>query len=69
MRRYLELKAKGMDVDLERITREIRDRDLQDSSRSLAPLRRADDAVPIDTTALDIDGVLEVMLSHIAKVK
>ncbi len=68
-RRYLELKAKGMDVDPERITREIRDRDEQDSGRSLAPLRRAEDAMPVDSTTLDIDAVLKLMLSEIAKVK
>lgn len=68
-RRYLELKAKGMDVDLARITHEITERDLQDSMRSLAPLRKADDAVPIDSTSLDIGGVLERMLSEIEKVK
>ncbi|MGE5173242.1 MAG: (d)CMP kinase [Betaproteobacteria bacterium] len=68
-RRYLELKAKGMDVNPERITREIRDRDEQDSGRSLAPLRRADDAVLVDSTRIDIDEVLKLMLSEIAKVK
>lgn len=68
-RRYLELKAKGMEVDLEQITREIRDRDRQDSTRSLAPLRRADDAVLIDSTKLTIDEVLEKMLSEIARIK
>ena len=67
-RRYLELKAKGMDVDPAQITQEIRDRDRQDSTRSLAPLRRADDALLIDSTSLTIDEVLERMLSHIAKV-
>lgn len=66
-RRYLELKAKGMAVDLEQITREIRDRDRQDSTRSLAPLRKADDAVLIDSTSLTIDEVLEKMLTEIAK--
>ena len=68
-RRYLELKAKGMDVDLMQITQEIRYRDSQDSGRSIAPLRRADDAVLIDSTAMDIDAVLEKMLSNIAKAK
>ncbi len=68
-RRYLELKAKGMDVDLARITREIMERDQQDSMRSLAPLRRAADSVSIDSTSLDIGGVLERMLSEIEKVK
>ena len=66
-RRYLELRAKGMDVDREQITREIRDRDCQDSMRSLAPLRRADDALLIDSTSLTVDEILERMLSHIAK--
>ena len=68
-RRYLELKAKGLEVDLAQITKEIRDRDRQDSARSIAPLRRADDAVLIDSTAMDIDAVLEKMLSNIAKAK
>jgi CMP/dCMP kinase len=69
LRRYRELREKGADVDLERITREIADRDRQDSGRSLAPLRRADDALLIDSTALDINAVLELMLSEIGKVK
>jgi cytidylate kinase len=69
LRRYRELKAKGADVDPERITREIRDRDRQDSGRSLAPLRRADDALLIDSSSLDINEVLERMLSEIEKVK
>jgi cytidylate kinase len=69
LRRYRELKAKDADVDLERITREIGDRDRQDSSRSLAPLRRADNAFLIDSTALDINEVLERMLAEIEKVK
>ena len=68
-RRYLELKAKGMDVDLARITQEIKERDSQDSGRLIAPLRRAEDAVLIDSTALDIDEVLDQMLSAIEKGK
>ncbi len=68
-RRYLELRSKGMDVDPARIAREIKERDEQDSGRSLAPLRRADDALVIDSTALDIEAVLDRMLSEIAKVK
>ena len=68
-RRYLELKAKNMDVDPVRITKEIRERDLQDSGRSIAPLRQADDALLIDSSNLDINEVLERMLSAIGKVK
>jgi cytidylate kinase len=68
-RRYLELKAKGMDVDLARITREIRERDDQDSGRTIAPLRKADDALLIDTSTLSIDDVLDRMLTAFTKVK
>jgi len=68
-RRYLELKANGMDVDLARITQEIKERDSQDSGRLIAPLRRAEDAILIDSTALDIDEVLDQMLSAIGKGK
>jgi cytidylate kinase len=68
-RRFLELKEKGMDVELERITREIRERDRQDSSRAIAPLRRADDAVLIDSSRMSIDEVLAVMQSRAGKRK
>ena len=66
-RRYLELKARGDMVDLEQITREIRERDLQDSSRALAPLKKADGAVLIDSSELGIDQVLERMAMEVGK--
>jgi cytidylate kinase len=68
-RRYLELTAKGMAVDLVRITKEIEERDLQDSSREIAPLKKADDALLIDSSVMSIDEVLDRMLSEIKKVK
>ncbi len=68
-RRYLELREKGMDVDLERITQEIRERDRQDSGREIAPLRRADDAVLIDSSRMNINEVLAAMLSRVRKRK
>jgi len=68
-RRYFELKAKGMDVDLARITREIQERDNQDSGRTIAPLRKADDALLIDTSTLSINEVLDRMLEEFTKVK
>lgn len=68
-RRHAELKEKGMDIDLERITSEIRERDRQDSGRALAPLRRADDAVLIDSSSMTIDEVLNAMLTRIEKRK
>jgi cytidylate kinase len=68
-RRFKELKAKGMDVDLPGITSEIIQRDAQDSGRALAPLRKADDAIAIDSSDMGIDQVLDVILSEIKKVK
>lgn len=68
-RRYLELKAKGMNVDLVRITREIQDRDEQDSGRTLAPLKKADDALLIDSSVMSIEDVLDRMLSVISAAK
>lgn len=66
-RRYLELKAKGLDVDLEQTIAEVEARDAADCGRQHAPLRQAEDAVLIDTTAMDIDQVLARMLEVIAE--
>lgn len=66
-RRCLELRAKGLDVDQAAVTDEIRARDAQDSTRSLAPLRQADDAILIDSSRLAVDEVLARMLAIIRK--
>ncbi|HEX9021486.1 MAG TPA: (d)CMP kinase [Nitrospirota bacterium] len=68
-RRYLELKAKGMNVDLSRITKEIQDRDRQDSGREIAPLKKAEDAVVVDSSAMGVDDVVGRMVSEIEQVK
>ncbi len=54
-RRMLELRAKGVDCSLEDVLRDIELRDYQDSHRAEAPLRRAEDAVLLDTTDYDFD--------------
>ena len=56
-RRYLEQTQKGMDVCLSDIEADIRIRDQRDANREIAPLRRADDAVLLDTSELDIEQV------------
>jgi cytidylate kinase len=66
MRRFLELQAKGLDVDLGQTIEEVEARDAADCQREHAPLRQAEDAVLIDTTHLDIDGVLDRMLQVVA---
>lgn len=62
-RRYKQLKDKGESVNLTRLFREIKARDLRDQSRSIAPLRPAEDAVIIDSTSLSIDEVFDKVLS------
>jgi len=64
-RRYKELAGKKDSPEMEEIERDIRLRDENDSKRSLAPLKPAEDAVIIDSTGLDIESVVNLMLSHI----
>jgi cytidylate kinase len=64
-RRYKQLKDKGESVNLTRLFREIKARDARDQSRSIAPLRPAEDAVIIDSTHMDIDEVFKKVLTLI----
>ncbi|WP_313339268.1 (d)CMP kinase [Stutzerimonas nitrititolerans] len=66
-RRYLQLKAKGDDVNLASLLDEIRARDERDTQRAVAPLKPADDAIQLDSTALSIEQVLGQILSEVAK--
>ncbi|MCX5862449.1 MAG: (d)CMP kinase [Desulfomonile sp.] len=65
-RRYLELVNKGEQTQLSLVKREIHSRDQRDESRQESPLVRPDDAIPIDTTLMDPEEVLECMMSHVA---
>lgn len=58
-RRYEELKASGETVELDQLAREIAERDRKDEEREVAPLRRAADAVVIDSTAMPVGEVVE----------
>lgn len=66
-RRYVELNAKGVPVDLDQTIAEVRERDAADSSREHAPLRRADDAIDIDSDGKSIAEVLDLMLTEIKR--
>ena len=63
-RRYKQLIEKGMSVTLASLVEEIRERDERDMNRSEAPLRAADDALMIDSSALTIDEVVEQILAQ-----
>jgi len=58
-RRYKQLKDKGFDVNLRGLFDEIRERDARDAVREVSPLKPAKDACILDTSQLDISGVVE----------
>ena len=64
-RRYLELREKGIDTSLEEVLEEMISRDKNDSERSAAPLRAADDAFILDTTELSLEESLNSLCSLI----
>ncbi|MBQ8876326.1 MAG: (d)CMP kinase [Clostridia bacterium] len=64
-RRYKELQARGENVDFEKLHEEIKARDKQDSEREFSPLKCADDAIVVDTSAMDIDEVVATIKKHI----
>ncbi|HOL06009.1 MAG TPA: (d)CMP kinase [Syntrophorhabdaceae bacterium] len=64
-RRFLELSEKGVASDMERVKEEMEIRDREDSKRDIAPLTIPQGAIYIDTTGLDIDGVLEKIMGYI----
>ena len=65
MRRLHDLESRGQSADLTTLTEQIRQRDALDRNRAVAPLRPARDALIVDTSQLDIEGVLGVILHHI----
>ena len=60
-RRCDELNAKGQKADFNKVLQEIQQRDYQDTHRDVAPLKMCRDSVKLDTSELDIDGVVEAM--------
>ena len=66
-RRHKELQQQGLPVDLSETRREVRDRDLKDSNRSVAPLRPAEDAIRIDSSAMSLEDVVQTMVGTVRK--
>ena len=63
-RRCLELKERGIEVDIDEVEKDIIDRDYRDMHREIAPLSQAEDAVLVDSSNMGIDEVVE----HIIKI-
>ncbi len=68
-RRYDELKLKGVSVSYEDTLEDIKTRDYNDSNREYNPLKRADDAILLDTTYMTIDDVKNFIINKIKNYK
>jgi cytidylate kinase len=66
-RRFAELQGQGKQVSLDETLEEMVERDRRDQERALAPLRRAEDAMAIDSTACTVDQVMERIMQEIKK--
>ncbi len=64
-RRWAELRKKGIAADRDEVLSQLIERDRRDSARELAPLRRADDAIVIDTTGPTITEVVEELKTRV----
>ncbi|NLB63765.1 MAG: 30S ribosomal protein S1 [Fibrobacter sp.] len=67
-RRYLEFQKMGVQTTLVEVEENLRQRDAVDSNREIAPLRRAEDAIVIDTTQLSIEEQVEQVCVHVGVV-
>ena len=68
-RRYLQLREQDVDADFQEILSALVERDHQDKSRSIAPLRAAEDAIIIDTGNMSIDEVMQNLLENVDRIK
>ena len=66
-RRLAELNAKGHPVTRQEVSEDLKQRDHTDKTREVGPLKKAEDAVFIDTTDLSIDEVVEEIVRHVNK--
>ena len=67
-RRRAELEAAGQAVDLQQVLEEVRERDRRDSERPIAPLKRAPDAILIDSSHLTIDEAVKEIVRRVREV-
>lgn len=66
-RRYLELEIKGEKTTLQEVYQQMVERDRNDSNRELAPLRPAADAIVVDSSDLQVEEVVQLMLEYVEK--
>ena len=66
-RRFKEMVSRGVDISLSQVTEQMKERDCADLSRKVSPLKKARDAIYIDTQGLNIEQVLDKIISYIGK--
>jgi len=64
-RRMLDLKAKGTEISFEKLVEEIKKRDEQDANRKTAPLKKADDAILVDNTNIDLVKTADIIVGYV----
>lgn len=64
-RRYAEMQSKGLEASYEGVLANVIERDRLDSTRAIAPLKKAEDAIEVDTSALSIEEVFQQLCDHI----
>ncbi len=68
-RRWMEMREKGDDVDFDDILSNIKQRDIKDTTRKIAPLKKADDAIELDNTSLDKKQQLDRAIQRVNDLK
>lgn len=66
-RRYNELIEKGQECDIDEIENDIKDRDYRDMNREVSPLKQAEDAIYMDSSEMDVDTVVDKIISYVQK--
>lgn len=66
-RRFLELKLKGKRATFREVLREVKSRDTRDAGRRLSPLQQAEDAIPIDSSRLSVEEVVQRMWEEVRR--
>ena len=66
-RRYKEYFEKGVEIDIEEVKANLRKRDKIDSGREVSPLKKAENAIEVDTSKLSVDEEFEILIENIKK--
>ena len=66
-RRHKEFLEKGIDIDIEEVKANLRKRDEIDSGREVSPLKKAENAIEVDTSTLSVDEEFEILIENIKK--